>query len=100
LEVQKGAGAGDRIEARPGKIVAQVDPSNSDAAIQYRILAEPLQSKPDQPYEYRLLAQPVQAKPDPRIEDLVKQAEAIAPARAPPCARPCKPCRSRRRPRR
>jgi hypothetical protein len=66
------------LDAKSGRIVAQADQSKADKRVQNRLIGEG-QLKPDLSAGYRLLGELLQSKLDPRIEELVKQAEAIKP---------------------
>jgi beta-lactamase regulating signal transducer with metallopeptidase domain len=69
------------LDPGTGRIIAQVDQSKDDKhVIKYRLIDQPASGKPDETTRaYRLIAELVQDKADPRIEDLVKRAEAIKP---------------------
>ena len=66
------------LDGKSGRIVAQADQSKADKQIKLSLIGDG-QLKPDLSAGYRFLAELAQSKLDPRIEELVKQAEAIKP---------------------
>jgi beta-lactamase regulating signal transducer with metallopeptidase domain len=66
------------LDTKSGRIIAQADQSKPDQVVKYRLIQDG-QLKPDLSAGYRLLGELSQSKLDPRIEELVKQAEAIKP---------------------
>jgi hypothetical protein len=68
------------IDATSGKVTALVvDPAKPATQFEYRYQTQPAQPTPGAHSGIIRYTQSAQAKPDPRIEELVKQAEAIKP---------------------